>query len=319
MRILYNDSSADVSHAKIIALWGVGLIGQAIYDALTSCACLTEEEHAFPWQNEAVQIQCALAITQVLEKRVLAALASGNCMPRVVIIWSAGRAGFSATLEDVRNEMNAFSIVLTLAEKLQQRLCGNPVEFHLVSSAGGLFEGCQHVESGDLPKPRRPYGQLKLDQEQALLNARGVMPYIYRVTSVYGIPCQGRRRSLIPVLLHHGILRQVAHIVGTPATLRDYIYVGDLARYIANKVFYGNSTKDGGGLFWMVSGRPASIFEICRIVEEVIRHPLYLAFQFDPENSNDITFAPHLRPVDFEPLALRAGISVVHMHWQDFI
>lgn len=318
VRILYSDPTIEVTDPKIMVLWGGGLIGQAIFNELTRYDKLDLEDYPFPWKNNTAQMQSALMISQVIEKRFLAASDKFGG-PRLVFVWSAGQAGFSATLDDTRHEMIAFTIVLELAKKLQQQLVDVCVEFHLVSSAGGLFEGRKYIDDGDLPKPRRPYGQLKWDQEQDLLKATEIIPYIYRAASVYGIPCHGRRSSLVSVLLHHGILRQVATIVGTPTTLRDYVYVDDVAKYIATKIVCSDSTNTEGGLFWMVSGKPSSIIEISGMVEDIIRRRLYLSYKFDPENCGDITFAPHIRPTDFDPIMPRIGITLVHRYWQEFI
>lgn len=313
MRILIKHPDA-AGGGKLIAIWGLGLIGRAIYGALTRNEAFSEEEHVFSWNDAAAQAHAAETIGRSLAEY-LAALRA-KPWPRVVFIWSAGRAGFTAGSAETDNEMAAFKRVLNLAVALQQRIGGLTVEFHLISSAGGLFEGCKHVADGVLPRPRRPYGQLKLDQEQALLQATPLIPYIYRPASVYGVPGAGMRRSLIPVLLQRGKLRQVIPIIGTPSTLRDYIHVDDLGHYVAAKALNGVDGESRGGLFWMVSGKPASIFEIRGIVEELLRHPLYLAFRFDPDNSCDITFAPQLRLPDFQAMPLRTGISLVNQHWQ---
>lgn len=317
MRILYSDPTIEVTDPKIMVLWGGGLIGQAIFNELTRYDKLDLEDYPFLWKNNAAQMQLAHVISQVIEKRFLAA--SDKFRPRLIFVWSAGQAGFSATLDDTAHEMTAFTIVLELAKKLQQQLVNVRVEFHLVSSAGGLFEGRKYIDDGDIPKPCRPYGQLKWDQEQDLLKATEIIPYIYRAASVYGIPCHGRRSSLVSVLLHHGILRQVVTIVGTSTTLRDYVYVDDVGEYIARKIVCSDSINTGGGLFWMVSGKPSSIIEMSGMVEDIIHRRLYLSYKFDPENCSDITFAPHIRPADFDPLMPRIGISLVHKHWQEFI
>lgn len=311
MRILYKYSDFEGGE-KLIAIWGLGLIGRAIYGALIRAEAFAEEDLAFSWNDVAAQAQSAERISLILERCLLAMQEKQR--PRVVFIWSAGRAGFAAGNAETDNEMAAFKRVLNLAETLLQHIDGLTVEFHLISSAGGLFEGCKHVTEGVRPKPRRPYGQLKLDQEQALLRATSLITYIYRPASVYGVPGIGMRSSLIPVLLQRGKLRQVIPIIGTPSTLRDYIHVDDLARYVAAKALNGIDGESRGGLFWIVSGKPASIFEIRCIVESILRHPLYLVFQFDPENSCDITFAPQLRLPDFHAMPLRTGISLVHQY-----
>lgn len=313
MRILYSASTSE----DIVLLWGCGLIGQAISHALLCRKKRLIEDYAFPWKNKAAQAQAAstiaLAVTSKLQGKAMTA------KPRLVFVWSAGRAGFSATHEQAAQEMAAFTVVLELARRLQQQLHDVEVEFHLLSSAGGLFEGHTLVGHADVPQPRRPYGQLKQEQEQALLKASQLTPVIYRAASVYGIPSQGRRTSLIPVLIHHGLLRQVVTIVGAAKTLRDYVCVDDVGHYIAQKITCPDVVKPAGGIYWMVTGKPSAIMELTGMVEEVIRRKLYLSYRFDAENSSDITFSPELKPADFSPLMPPLGISWVYRHWQDFI
>ena len=313
MRILgFRPINPDVYRPKVIAIWGLGLIGRAIYKVLRSFN-LTEKEYSFLWQGEKGQILSAELIRQAIHRKVLAV--SDPKTPDIVFIWSAGHKGFSATQEDIEMEMTTFNIILGLAEQLRNDLNGIQVEFHLISSAGGLFEGCQYVEEETLPCPCRPYGYLKLEQERALLNTAGLIPYIYRPSSVYGLFRGTERRSLLAVLVYQGLLRQVIQVSGALTTLRDYIHVRDVAQYLAGKVVFSDPARDSSGIFWLISGKPVSIFEAKQLVERVLRHRLYLALQHDPENRRNITFAPSLCPPAFASTALHTGVSLIYQGW----
>jgi nucleoside-diphosphate-sugar epimerase len=302
--------------AHIVALWGQGLIGQAITRALNDYSKLAMFDCPFPWQDEWAQTQALDIIQQLIEKQFFAL--STLITPRIIFVWSAGKIGFAATAEEVKTELATFNIVLAVARKLAV-LLDISVEFHLLSSAGGLFEGCRYVTEGHTPQPQRLYGQLKLNQEQSLQNAAEITGHIYRVASVYGVSSPGQRRSLISVLVHHGIIRRTVTVVGTPATLRDYVHAEDLGHYVAQKILFPQSIKNQKQLYWMISGKPSSIFEINQLVEKTIRRRLYLIYQFDPENGCDITFSPELKPHDFNPRALQTGISQIYHRWQAFI
>lgn len=298
----------------IIVLWGNGLIGQAIANGLMQHKSdLYSKTIPFLWHNQTAQQQAMVAIGQFIDK--FFSMGNHTDKPRLIFVWSAGQAGFSTTLTETDTEMSVFLFVLGFAKNLQQRQ-NSWVEFHLLSSAGGLFEGCHYVDSKTLPSPCRPYGKLKLNQEQELLKVSQLTPYIYRPSSVYGVPKQGGRSSLISVLLHHGILGQVISIVGTQTTLRDYVYVNDIGHYIAQKILFCAALNTTQQLFWMVSSKPSSILEITCMVEKIIRRQLYLTYKIVPDNDCDITFSPHLKPKDFNSSSLEIGIFQVYKQWK---
>jgi UDP-glucose 4-epimerase len=59
--------------------------------------------------------------------------------------------------------------LIAMAETLRHD--GRPVDFHMMSSAGGLFESQTHCSEHSIPRPLRPYGTGKLMQERALAQA----------------------------------------------------------------------------------------------------------------------------------------------------
>src|SRR5256885_1733395 len=84
-----------------------------------------------------------------------------------------------------------------------------------VGLVGGLFEGQRHIERDSVPEPRRPYGELKLRQEQLLASSSApLVRCVYRLTSVYGHAHTRRRQGLIPTLVVNGLRHRVSTIVG---------------------------------------------------------------------------------------------------------
>lgn len=306
-------TSPGVAQPRIIALWGLGLIGRAIYDRLHSLGPGLEQELAFPWQGEKAQIEAAALILPSILQQVAESRRWGT--PSIALIWSAGKIGFAASETEASQERLSFKVVLNLAQALRDRLPDTRVEFHLMSSAGGLCEASRYVEPGTPLSPCRPYGYCKLDQERALLDLDGLVPYIYRPSSVYG-PIRGEaRRGLIPILIRQGLLRQVVQVFGTLTTLRDYVYVGDVAGYVAARLVGTETGETAERISWLVAGRPFSILEVKHLVERLLRHRLYLALHYDPVNSRDISFSPRLRPAAFQPTALDIGIALVYHRW----
>lgn len=59
----------------------------------------------------------------------------------------------------------------------------------------------------------------------------------------------------------------------------------------------------------LASGRPASVFEIIKVVENNIGSQLYLKIDPRPDNARDNTFRPSALPPDFYPTPLREGIE----------
>lgn len=225
---------------------------------------------------------------------------------RLSIVWSAGRAGFSATEDDAAAELARYREVLDLAGELAGRFAGARTAFHLVSSAGGLFEGSVSVDPRSAPSPRRPYGRLKARQEDLLLASRAPMAkVVYRLGSVYGPPRAGRM-GLIPTLLDNGIHGRVSSIYGHLTTLRDYVSSEDVGRFIAAQIDAEPPAEPA--FHTLVSGRPASIFEIKQCVEKALGKRIYLSLRFDPVNERHITFSGQLRPTGWRVTDLEVGI-----------
>src|ERR1700686_3561267 len=142
-----------------VAIFGTGLLGFSIFEALQARAPRHARELPLPWD----MAEARPRQLQIIEDDIRRHLQSGA---RLSVLWTAGRAGFLSNDAETALELQSFSEVLAMAE----RLAGGvpPTSFHLVSSAGGLFEGQRHVTLQSPPRPRRPYGYLKLRQEELL-------------------------------------------------------------------------------------------------------------------------------------------------------
>ena len=150
---------------------GLGLIGAAIDHALAP-HLIDRREHKIKWSSED---ELLATITEALDSL-------DRDIQTYEIIWSAGRAGFSAIKEEVALELDSFTMI---NRSLHNRLGAASCRFWLMSSAGGLHEGQVCVNSSDKATPKRPYAELKLRQEQ-LVQSLWPAHVICRVSSVEG-------------------------------------------------------------------------------------------------------------------------------------
>lgn len=299
------------SGPSAVAVFGVGLIGQAIVDALESASTLRGEVHALSW-NQAAQRRRQLEGLEGLlgesPDRVGGAAGNRRRGGHLGIVWSAGRAGFDAGEEDVAGELASFRDVLEAAERLAVARPERRVVFCLLSSAGGLFEGQRTVDATSLPAPRRPYGRLKLAQEKMLAASRApLIRLVYRLTSVFGHISPNHRRGLIPTLVLNGIRHRVSSFSGRMDTLRDFIWVEDVATFVARVALAGGEGRDGETAI-LASTKPSSLHEIKRLVETVLASPIYVTYSTERTNSADITFSPGVVPRGWQATDLQANV-----------
>lgn len=292
----------------MVALFGLGLIGSAIRGALHARASFADARLPFGWTPGAEQDAQAKDVAA----RARALLGQAGDGASLTVVWSAGRCGFSAAAADVEQELASFRVVLGLARDLAQVPGAAPVRFHLISSAGGLFEGAGHVTPATEPLPRRPYGRLKLQQEALLAELPGVAATVHRPTSVYGVPRAADRRGLVQTLFERAVRHEVSTIYGELSTLRDYVRVDDLGGFVAGRVL---GSEPAGGPFVLGSGKPASIHAVIRQVEGALRRRIYVSLIPTPGGGGDITFSASLHPPGWSPIGLEAGVRDLHARW----
>jgi UDP-glucose 4-epimerase len=273
---------------------GVGLIGGAVCEALAHNPGLTRTHKLqTPWGNPS-ELSPVLASAR-------AWLDAGDAQARVRVFWCAGRGGFASSPADLKRELDSFEQVLRWAEALAE---GRDVEFHLTSSAGGLHAGQRRVESAQAAEGSRPYGRLKLDQGQLLAQAKGLKQYVYRPSSVYGVPRGKARLGMIPTLIRNAMYRRPSTISAHPSTLRDYVSADDVGAYLS---------ADGRapGLRYLVMGQPMSIFSLVAVVERAMQRQVAVVFTTTKLNHEHISFAPAMKPADWSPGPLESKVSLL--------
>lgn len=262
-----------------VALFGAGLIGAAVLERAIALGANRLLRIPWNWDGFAEQsrTQCALA----------AKVLAGE--DRLDLVWSAGRAGFSAASTVCDAELARFTAIVDLCSKLRYERPDRPLLLHLLSSAGGVYEGSGEVGPETPVAPLRPYGELKLAQEAlacSRLGPDGVA--IYRPSAVFGWTRHGRR-GLIMTLLANGLDYRTTTIVGSPDSSRDFVWVRDLSDWMVRGL---RDPMRPGRCSILAAGRPRSMGEILRAVEQTLGRRLYVQYRIDPREPRRLAYRP---------------------------
>ncbi len=290
---------------RIVVIFGVGLIGQEILFALKRSYRPDEISLPFSWSIPAQQ---SSQINTILDT--LSALAMKDEVPstQIAVVWSAGVAGFAGNEAEFDQEHAAFLKILGLCNSLNKNASFMSVEFHFLSSAGGLYEGQRMVDYQSLAAPKRAYGRAKLRQEQALRACSDSLKVsVYRPSTVYGVHAGAGRQGLVIKLMNCLMNGQTTTIYGRPHTLRDYIMSRDVGHFIAHKV--GHVTDSNFAEYILASGKPTSLMEIVLLVEEIFQKRALIRYSLDADNALDTTFRRGCRPDGWIPADLAYGIK----------
>ena len=280
-----------------VLLIGRGLLGGAIVEQLQRSGCEVATTLPVPWED------CP-ELCRRLEEMLSQAGHRGGGLD---VIWSAGHCGFAATQPQCDEELANYSAALkVLVREVGQRV--SRFRFHLLSSAGGLFEGQTAVNADTSPCPRRPYGELKLTQERLARDCFGARSSIYRVATVYSAPRDGCRRGLVAALIENMRQDRETTITGGMNTLRDFVYLEDVARFIAHSLLTG--CESGDELHWLVSAKPSSILEVISILENRLQRRVLLQYRGDRSNAADISFVPRLQSAGWRGCNLYTGLGL---------
>lgn len=301
MKLIWIDKHEDRDGAKVILLFGAGLIGSSIVENVQKNLNFEVEDCLFDWNN----MELRVSQSAIIQRKILENEAPLNSLE---VIWSAGRAGFSANVDELMQESCSFEDVLRLSGTLAELLPWVRHRFHLISSAGGLFEGQRLVNRNSKPKPMRPYGIAKLQQEDLLRELpANILCSIYRPSSVYGRSLRGGRSGLISVLADNALRHRISHIYGNINTLRDYVFVGDIGKFITSRLFQEGVAA---GNFVLASSKPTTIAEIIQTIERAIICRLKIRFDNQAWNADHISFSSEVLPMDWQPTSLETGVRI---------
>ncbi|MFT6045073.1 MAG: UDP-glucose 4-epimerase [Arenicella sp.] len=288
MYLHWSKKTDDPKSSLVTMVFGVGLIGNAIIAAMRNGRSEIEfnsKEVHFPWSDIAQQ-------TQILESLEEDMTDLFSAAANVEVVWSAGKAGFASNQAEVDAELVNYRTVLHWLDRLQKNR-GLNIRVNLISTLGGIFEQELLVSSESVPKPLRAYGHLKLLQENELIHKDNLDRRIYRVSSAYGYVSSNKRMGLIPTLIANGISEKHTLLSGSLDTLRDYIWVEDLAAYIVTNLYCDECFDD---VLSVASFRSHSIQQLIEKIELLLNQKLLLRHDRRPTNARSISISASLRP-----------------------
>lgn len=295
---VYPETSGQGSHA--VLTFGSGLIGSAITRSLRAIPGGSEEVFPFDWMMPRPDGQTE-AILQ----------ASARHAPcRVSVVWAAGASGFGSDDAAMAKETALLQETYDLAMQISRAMPKALIDYHLISSAGGLFEGQRLCGPDAVPAPLRPYGTGKLIQETLMTKAIAETTTgrlrIYRPSSVYGYTT-GSRQGLFSALIRHALAGHPARIVGALTTMRDYVFAPDIGQFVAQIVLDPGPARHQ--IHLLAHGCPTSLFEAIHLVEAALNRSLYLQIDPRPQNARHMSFRPSALPAQWQPTSLPVGIA----------
>jgi UDP-glucose 4-epimerase len=295
MRLLRWIDQGGSGHAA--ALFGAGLLGGAVENALRRAAQVNATFMPYDWSDPAARP------TQLLD--IARAIPDGARF--IDVIWAGGRSGFGSRHEDMDAEQALFAQILAFSQTLLAQASDAAHGFHMISSAGGLFEGVSHCGADTPPRPLRPYGEGKLHQEALVHASHGkALRRIYRPSSVYGFQ-PGGRLGLVTALASNALTGRTTRIVGSPHTIRDYVLAEDIGRFMAQELLHPSVGRNL--TFLLAGGRPAAMCEMIGLVEQAVQARVLLQYDPNPSNALNMSFRPSALPRRWRPTALETGVQ----------
>lgn len=286
-----------------VVQFGLGLVGSSIHNVFKFNNDVSNKIAIdLIWTSKNEQILALKELSVYLQKQ--------HSISNIHIIWSAGKCGFSASLSEIEDEKETFIfIVKKIDELINQLNLSGVTTWHLMSSAGGLYEGLINVDLDTLCQIKRPYGDLKMQQEKVLKGLSNLSSLnIYRLSSVYSDYNLSDRLGLLGTLVKNGLTSKVTSIFGSEMTLRDYVNDNDIANYLYNRIVY-EKLRSETSIQIIASGRPYSIYHIKSIIEEKINMPLFLKYSLVNFNADNITFNPSCLPKGLRCKTLNTSIQ----------
>lgn len=306
MIIAEHANSKSDANINIVAIFGLGLIGTSVLDALCPHHSSDKVLLDFNWTNQAQQHQDIQNILLALKQKAT----KHHYKSQLNIVWSAGRQGFEGTSNDLEKENEVLIIILDLLKDIAGFHWFTAIKLHLISSAGGLFEGQRLVDHNSKVHTTKPYGRAKLLQEQAALEIKEIhSTYLYRPSTVFGYAGRNCRKGLILTLIDNMFNNKVTTIFGRADTLRDYVLSNDVGRFIAHNCQTSCSSRHNDQTFILASGKPTSIAEIIYLMEEIFQRKLMVRYELSSNNILSNTFRPSNHGGFWTPTELKQGLT----------
>jgi UDP-glucose 4-epimerase len=228
------------------------------------------------------------------------------------VIFSAG--GLLPAASERDPELDARLTLDPLASVLDALRSRPEIELLYISSGGTVYGEPQSlpVDESHPTRPRGSYGKLRLACEAAVERrrlSRGLRSRILRCATVYGERQRpDRGQGAVVTFLHRVERGEAIDFYGDGTSVRDYIYVGDVATACVEI----RGRAGGPPVLNLSSGEGTSLRELLRLVEEelgqeatIVSHPgrgfEVGAVMLDPSRLQGL--------IEFRPTPLRAGIA----------
>jgi UDP-glucose 4-epimerase len=178
-------------------------------------------------------------------------------------------AADTRVLDSIRDPERNFDVNVAGSFHLLRLAKETGVRRFLNASTGGAILGeAPAPVHEDMPaRPLSPYGAAKLAVEgycSAFAGAYGLQAVSLRFSNVYG-PHSGRKGSVVAHYLKQLRSGEELVVFGDGSQVRDFLFVGDLARGIRQALAAGVS-----GVFQLGSGRPTTLNELLDAIRQVI-------------------------------------------------
>jgi UDP-glucose 4-epimerase len=231
------------------------------------------------------------------------------------VVYSAG--GLLPAASEEEPERNEELTLAPLRAVLDASRTRPGVELTYVSSGGTVYgePDVLPVSETAPTHPRGSYGRLHVACEQEIERHRGehgLRARILRCSTVYGEHQPPDRGQGAVVTFLHRIERGLPiDLFGGGATVRDYVYAGDVARVLVALLDRGEEPA----VLNVGSGEGTSLLELLRLVEAQIGRGAEI--RAHPERGFDVhrivlDTARLKALLDFEPTPLKAGIARTH-------
>jgi UDP-glucose 4-epimerase len=208
-----------------------GLLGHGVESVLASRGRTWHPKDAFQWRDpETIARQLRAGCDAFAEE-------VGDAPWQVA--WCAGAGVVGSEAEELARESRALAGLLSALGDVLGPGRGTGGALFLASSAGGVYGGSPNPPfREDSPvRPRAPYGENKLEQESFVREwgeRTGTPIFIGRLSNLYG-PGQNisKNQGLITTVCRRVLARQPLTLYMPLDTIRDYCYVADAARLVA--------------------------------------------------------------------------------------
>lgn len=178
---------------------------------------------------------------------------------------------------------------IKVSVELLQECVDQNVKKIIFPSSGGTIYGensSANTSEETLPKPISPYAIGKLTIEHYLRYFQkkyGLESVVYRISNPYGErQALNAKQGVIPIFLQQIAVGERLTILGDGSMVRDYIYVKDATRLIANS--FELAKQD---LYNLGSGQGASINDLIKSISKVVGKEFEVEYKDSPSTFVD--------------------------------